>query len=236
MIQFILFALLLFLIIKFQNKFLLFFAINAIFLFEGLYFRSYYLIVVLIFDLFYFYFIWFKKCKHKILKISIFIIIGLFAVQVFLPVQFNILINIRQWLNANSGADASDRITAINDLIPSDNNVILFIINYLINLFRICFPFELLIKGNLLYYSFFVFQLFNIVIIIKCLFNYEQSSFKEKVVLLIIVSYYLVLVLFEPDFGSLVRHENAISLLIFYMLNDSERKSFKKIINFELIT
>ena len=114
-------------------------------------------------------------------------------------------------LNA-SRLDSVDAITQINDIFYS-NNLLTYTLNYFINLVRVLFPIELIVKG-IKYMPFVIFQVYLSVNILKKLKNIKYRNKTMKILMSIIVSYILVANLYEPDFGSFIRHEVALYFII----------------------
>ncbi len=194
------------------------FLVIAVFVVEGLVFRSYYLAMAVISSLIYFLIRFHKRGSNRTFKIIIFTFLfcflGLFVLKIVSISNYYYLINLRYLINQNR-LDSADAVTVIVDLIPNTNNVTIFMINYFINYIRILFPIELLTKG-VKYIPFIIYQ------IMFSLFLIRSSSivikFKKKhyyLFVAVIFGYLSVANLFEPDFGSLVRHE--ITLFPIYL-------------------
>ena len=115
----------------------------------------------------------------------------------------------------------TDSVTIIKNWVGGDNssNLPLFLLNYLINAVRMMVPFELAMKG-VQYLPFFCFQI-GVTVYLVHLFG-KLDEIKDETQFLaiaIFLGYVLASVLFEPDFGSWVRHEAAtfpiLHLLVF---------------------
>lgn len=194
-----------------------------IFLLEAIYFRSYYIIIGLLFIFIYKYLSSESKKDIKIGKIllivAISITLSLFALQKISPFAYDQIINMRYYQNSfreNSG----DANTAINDLIKS-KSPIFYCANYVINLVRILFPIELIMKG-IKYIPFIIYQIYFSINIMKRLKGINKNNIFNISILL---SYLLVSNLFEPDFGSVIRHEVALFfILIDIILGDKKNE------------
>lgn len=177
---------------------------------ESLCFRPYYIFGSLTIIITYFVLDKFNiKGKNKIIK-SLSLIILLVFIMIYLsqfikPTAYTGLIGRRDTL-----AEDIEAITVITDWIPG-NGYFNYCINYVINLFRMAFPFELL-KIGLKYIPFFIYQIYLTFNIIKSLRNINS---KNIVNISVIIGYWLMLFASESDFGTLVRHQ-AI-LLPFYL-------------------
>ena len=187
--------------------------IFTVFLIETVNFRSYYIIIGILYIVLNHCLNNPKKINYKksflVLIISIFV--SLSFLKILSPVTYNQIINMRynqNFLRLESG----DSITAINDLLPS-TNVFNYMINYLVNLFRILFPLELILKG-VKYIPFIIYQIyFTITVLLKT--KNEKDVRYNNSFLAIIIAYILVSNLFEPDFGSVIRHE--VSLYFIFL-------------------
>jgi hypothetical protein len=190
-------------------------------IFEGLFFRGYYLVVALLYVVFLF----LSKFKIPAFKKSIlvlcFIVIGMLLLKFFMPSTFSLVINLRNNLNA-AGA-SSDRRTMINDVLFNTRaSIFIFIINYLINLIRISIPFELLLSINPLYFAFFIFQIIYSSFLLLSTLSFRKFSRRDKFIVIFLISYYFTLNLFEPDFGSLARHECVSAPLLVSLLGRND--------------
>lgn len=173
-----------------------------------------------------------KRKGNGIKKIFILVTILFIALLIFLdvsrllrPDDYNELIMIRNRLTARRVGD-SDAQTLIVNLIEDNGNHFLFTVNYFINAVRIMFPFELLTKG-LYYFPFFIFQLLCTFSLLRCIMDLNKLNEKNKLMLYVMCAYYLVAFLFEPDFGSFVRHEAAAFPVLYYIMVDKKWKGEK---------
>lgn len=178
----------------------------------GVLFRKYLIIQGLIFILLKFY----LKRKKKILWIVLFLIVGV-VISLMIPDYIEkILVEIREYVNRDrEGSEYAKSI--INSLIKR-NGVWYAYLNYTLNTLRLLFPIELLFR-NIKYLPYIVFQLW----FTKKLWNWKKRL-DEKVILL--YSFILVSGIFEPDFGSFLRH--TVPYLI--IVTDLWRKNEKDII------
>lgn len=157
----------------------------------GILFRKYLLIQGFIFFIL-------KKIKisrhKKYLIVSILIIFLL--ISIVFPTQICEILNVRIITN-KSRQDSIYAVTIINNILPF-NGMSSSYINYLINTIRLLFPIELIFKGYK-YLPYILFQLW----FTKKLWNWKYNL-NDKVILL--YSFILVSGIFEPDFGSFLRH------------------------------
>ena len=91
-----------------------------------------------------------------------------------------------------------------------------FCINYVINLFRILFPLELIRKIK--YIPFVVYQLYLTYNLFLGLKNNRKEQFVN---LSFLLAYTLMLVASESDFGTLVRHQSVLMFSYLYLINSN---------------
>lgn len=219
------------LVIIIKNKISFYYKIILIFLLlflEGIYFREYYKLTALLFILVIFlFFITMSFSTKKRVLIIIAAILFCFAMaKLVMPDEFMEVVNVRDGLTTPKDG-SSDSITLIKNIFSGGNSTISFYINYFINFFRISIPIELLSKGAF-YIPFFIFQ---ITLIIRLRYEFIFIFSKDKVsikrlendilILAIIFAYFCVAVIFEPDFGSVVRHEIALYPFVFALYNSN---------------
>lgn len=202
-IQFLIDILLLIVIFKVKHKRLWWLLCLAILLLFGILFRSYLIIVGCIF----FYFLcgnrYFKNKRAFILLTFTLFLISSFALFKFDKSLFNNVFNIRSETNMFR-LNSDDAQTIIISIISGDG-YFASIINYFINMIRLIFPIELLIALRISYSLFF---LFNICWFYLFVSNRKVilKSRKQKEMLFLFFAFLLVSGLFEPDFGSFLRH------------------------------
>ena len=127
----------------------------------------------------------------------------------------------RMSVNRTRGNDP-DANTIILDVIENPARTIpLYIVNYVLAAFRMMFPIELIAKG-VQYVPFIVLQLCWTGLLCHAVWSASHGKWKEnwpeKRLLAVTVAWYLVAFLFEPDFGSFIRHQAAIFPVIFPVL------------------
>ena len=191
--------------------------LSVVLIFEVINFRSYYIVMLGMLWVLYVYFLIFLKKKNYENKnmnkvfilslLSFFLII--FIAQKISFENYNSLINARSSVNIyrNNSVDA---VTIIKDLLGENKNYILFIGNYIINFFRIMFPIELLMKG-IKYIPFVVYQIYITCNIIKAV---KKVNEKNILIIILIISYEMMAIIFEPDFGSFIRHQSTLFLFL----------------------
>ena len=173
------------------------------FIIFGMVFRSYLLIVGFLFAYFSF------MNKHIKNKNIIFLV----TVFLFFIVALCLFENNRNLFEVvfNSGVavnvgriDSVDAQTIIVPLINGDGYWA-SIANYFINVFRLLFPIELLFDLKISYVFFFLFNIWWFVLLVV---NRKMISknIKLKETVYLFFSFFLTSALFEPDFGSFLRH------------------------------
>lgn len=189
----------------------------AIFVFESMIFRSYYVLVALFTVYFYCVFAHMQKMNKKmeakqILMMLLFTVVVVWGFMLITKIVddklYVELMTARSKVNINRLRSADAR-TAIFDMLPSDGSLWKWILNYVINAVRMMFPLELLTKG-IKYIPFVIFQTISLVYLVvgfKKLQYVKNSAFVLS--LCVYCAYLLTSFVFEPDFGSWIRHETA---------------------------
>lgn len=195
---------------------------SIIFILESLVFREYYILVAGLSVIVYF--IISRQLNNKNKKennyikdlILIFLIffIGIFIAQFVVPSAYDQLVNRRDHLDLIETVN-----TIIVNLVPGEGYGN-FVINYIINFFRICFPIELIIYG-LKHSIFFIYQIMITFSLIKSLKKINENNI---VYVSIIIAYTLMLVASESDFGTLVRHQSVLLMFYIAMFQNMPRK------------
>jgi hypothetical protein len=187
-------------------------------------FRSYYIIIAVFYAAAYI-ISWFilgrKENKPtRLLHILVIafsgVLLCLLLLKAIIPDAYEEILRMHSRLNKNR-INSPDAITQINDLIPFGDNLILYMLNYIINLVRLLFPLELLfVDFSIKYLMFIIWQLFFTVQYIRCLINFNESKKSQALLipLCIMTAFVLVSALFEPDFGSFIRHQIAFFPMI----------------------
>lgn len=191
--------------------------IVGIFIFESMIFRSYYILVALFTVYFYCVFAHMQKKQKKmevkqILRMLLFTVIVVWAFMLTAKIVddklYIELIMARNKVNINR-IQSADARTAIFDIFPAGGSLWKWMLNYVINAVRMMFPLELLTKG-VKYIPFVIFQTISLVYLIvgfKKLQYVKNSAFVLS--LCVYCAYLLTSFVFEPDFGSWIRHETA---------------------------
>ena len=190
---------------------------------ESTSFRSYYIIMAAMSVLLYFIFLWLQK-RRRITKFIIFATVLMCFIGVFVFFYASSLVSYDDYdeaLNIRDNStgtirEAGGAASAIYNPIEVNGNLGVFMIDYVINAFRMMIPIELLLKSPG-YAPFFIYQIFILMYLFKALANIKAMDKKVVVALSCFVAYFFGSVVFEPDFGSWVRHE-ATTFPVFQLL------------------
>ena len=183
-------------------------------------YKSYYIIMAFFFMVI---FIAFSIIRVKKKRLRWFqylvVVVGLFAmVYVFLfsaralfPKDYDDIMDARNYSNQQG------QTTVIQEPFEHNGNLNIFFTDYMIDSVRMMFPFELVQIGAF-YVPFFAFQVFLLFYLVRGIKYMDELDDKSFIGLCIYLAYFLGSVLFEPDFGSFVRHEAATLPVIILMV------------------
>lgn len=203
-------------------------------LYEALHFRIYYSIMAMLMVTIYFIYIYFirnqkinKKSIIKIMLISLILFfIEVFIVQIINFNNYNAILNARNSVNVNR-IGSTDASTIINDLLGFNKNYFIFMGNYLINIIRLVFPLELITKG----YLQIIFMIYQMFITINLIKSCKEINDNNVLWIITVISFIMISTIFEPDFGSFVRHESTLFLILLEITNINYSKEKKEIKN-----
>lgn len=207
----------------------------AVYYWESNIFRSYYIIMAALTVFMYFIFIWLRS-REKIRRkhIILFVMACFIAVFLFLFLsQYISYDDYIQALNARDGttATAEGANSSIINPIEVNSNLGNFMVDYVINAFRMMVPIELLVKSPV-YAPFVVYQVFVMYYFFRTVKKLKKLDLKMIVTISCFSAYFLGSVIFEPDFGSWVRHEAAtfpiLQLLAFQSNIHEQEKETKE--------
>lgn len=206
-----------------QNIFFL-----TIFLFQIIYFREYYVGIIGLYILLKMLNTKKKKVNAKKLCVIMGIII-FFTLVIVKTVDislYNRVVNVRSSTNEYRDG-SSDAQTMITDVLSS-SDPLLYMVNYIINNIRILFPIELVTLG-IKYAPFVIYQVAIVLCVgaeLKKAIDEKNEKLKDKCYML--VAYVLVASIFEPDFGSVIRHEVAVMYIVLDVILYSNKEVSKK--------
>ncbi len=229
MIQFLIFFLM-YLIVIFPNfkPILKLIFIVGLFYWESTFFRPYVIIMGVLFVVAYMLLrfmqlkrirvTWKNMLYFLLILLSVFTLFILLA-QIIMPNEYEELINIRE-TSVNNLANSQ-----IENWIKSNGTLHIFLINYIINAIRMMIPFELLTKG-VSYFPFVIFQVFTLYYLFRAIRNLNYKTKSETIIALsIFIGYLLGSFIFEPDFGSFVRHESATFPILHLLITIPKNKT-----------
>lgn len=224
------FAVYIVLMLPFDNSLVKILMSAGILYFESTFFREYYILIAALILAVYVILTWFRRRGRiglgSMLAISVLlfltIYVAMLAAQIVMPDEYNQMLGLRAGYDTTFG-DNADASTLILNWIPGDNLPI-FMANYVINAFRMMVPVELALRG-FYYWPFCIFQLMVTLYMIHLISR--LNHIKEPVLFLalcVYLGYALASFIFEPDFGSWVRHEAAtFPVLHLLVLNAYQR-------------
>lgn len=206
------------------------FLVILAFVFESVFFRSYYILTAIFYICATIGLPVVRKIEKKgiiftILSIAVVLYAFLFISSFIMPEEYNKLINIRNRLTLGR-IGAENASTLIVNLISDNGNLLLYIANYFLNALRMLFPFELLTKGYL-QIAFMCFQLICTLFLLRKIKNYNIIKNDNDKFLNVMIAYFLTAFVFEPDFGSFVRHEAATFTVLFQIMTNNTHASDK---------
>jgi hypothetical protein len=128
--------------------------------------------------------------------------------------------------------DSPDAETMIVDIIRNDGNPLIFLVNIFLNTVRLMLPVELLllIDFRIRYLIFIGYQLITTSNYLKIALSvlHKETNNAQKVAFCVFTGFMLVSAIFEGDFGSWVRHESAILLIMLLMFFKQTNKQTNK--------
>ena len=141
-----------------------------------------------------------------------------------MPEEYNYIMGVRS-SQTDTRVGNADASTIIQDLIPG-SSLPMFLVNYLINAVRMMIPVELFMHG-VGYLPFLVFQLaltWYMAQLMRKIRNINDD--KQFIALAIFMGYVLASFMFEPDFGSWLRHESStFPVMILLVMSENQRAS-----------
>ena len=153
-----------------------------------------------------------KNIKIEIICLLLFgAISALLFLDLFMPDKLQMIFNGRASVNLARENDPNANTIILEWIENPTREWHLYLLNYIFSAIQMLFPIGLLFKG-IRYLPFIVFQFFLTTLMLLAVWSLLRGKWKEKKekrLLFITISWYLVAFLFEPDFGSFVRHQAA---------------------------
>lgn len=116
--------------------------------------------------------------------------------------------------------------TGITNWLSTDT-VWMFTLNWITVVFRLLFPLELIPMGPK-YWLFVIYQIIVTVFVVRAISNLKNNSKKVNLALFVYLGFLLGSAMFEPDFGSWVRHESVCFPILFVMSDMMGKKSVQR--------
>ena len=200
---------------------------GIVLLVEALLFRVYYAIMAMLIVTIYFVykkFIKNKKLNKKqfftIFIVSILIFFAeVFFVQLISYDNYDSILNARYSVNIWRQNDENAN-TIINDLLGKNTSFVKFIGNYIINFARLTFPIELIFKGI----KQIIFMFYQFTITINLIKSCKKINDENCLWIIFMISFIMISVIFEPDFGSFIRHETTTMLFLLEIMKINRKK------------
>lgn len=176
---------------------------------SGLIFRKY----LILQGIFFFFLKFYLKNKKNFLQRFIFLIT--FFILSFTMSDFiqEILVGVREYVNR--GREGNEYAKSIINSVIKKEGVWFAYLNYILNILRLLFPVELLTR-SIKYLPYVIFQLWFTSKLWKW-----RKSLNNKVILL--YSFILISGIFEPDFGSFLRHTVPYLMIIMALWRKNEK-------------
>ena len=191
------------------------FLVCFIFLLIAIILREYYILMAFFFVILYVIYtvlrnINIKNYKYLIAITCIILVVLSFLIfsSIFMPKHYKKLERVK--LNVS---EATTDIHSVVELIDNPNEVTL-LIDYIITFIRLLFPFELLSLG-FKYWPYVFYQLMITYYVIKSIIYLKKNDENTNIALLAYLAFLIGSSMFEPDFGSWIRHEAVFCPILF---------------------
>lgn len=203
----------------------------VIFVLESIFFREYYILVSVFSIMFFAAFDFIREGKVKIKSRAIYIIgivfvaliIFMVSAKLLMPDEYSIVMTVRSKVNQHR-IGSTDATTMITAAVDSNGNLFLWLLNYAITSIRMLFPIELLLKSPI-YLPYIILQIILSHYLLKACKNITKFKDTPTVMAIsVFLAFLVVSFVFEPDFGSWVRHESTsfpITMLFINQLNNT---------------
>jgi hypothetical protein len=147
------------------------------------------------------------------------LLISLVLVQFITPENYNAMWVVRSSVN-KLREGSPDGETAMFDVIRNNGDPLIFFVNIFLSIVRLMLPVELLLIGvNLRYCLFIAYQFIITAYYLKITgaMSHKQVDETQKIAFCVFTGFLLGSGLFEPDFGSWIRHESAVLPVLLLM-------------------
>lgn len=189
-----------------------------IFYWESNTFREYYIMMAAMTIAIFVVLSWLRRRKRSANSYAVIAIIACFiAMYMFMfASQFVDKQGYQDALSVRDNYSNDDATSVINNPIEVNGNYANFVIDYAVCAVRMMVPVEMIFKSPV-YAPFFAYQVFVVVYLFRALKNLNKLNDQLFLSLVCFMAYLFGSFVFEPDFGSWLRHE-ASAFPIFYFL------------------
>ncbi|MBR3164494.1 hypothetical protein IKF15_04340 [Candidatus Saccharibacteria bacterium] len=207
---------------------------SLLFLLESLYFRIYYLILAALIPIIYITLKKTKRNKTNPYKVIIALLAAFYALTFMAGLissdGIESILTARSTINNQRIAlGDKDANTMINEVLGENKNFLIFSINYFIDFIRLLLPLELLMKG-VKYFPFVLYQSLILAFMIQAIRNKNIIDADKKIALSCMLGFIMVSAIFEPDFGSFIRHQSCLLPILMLVMPDQYKCNKKEII------
>lgn len=221
----LLFFLLIFIVISLsiKNEYIKVILCALVFYWESTFYRTYYIIMAAMTIFLFLIFKWLRSRTNIQKKHIVLTIIMCFA-AIFIFLYASQFVSYEDYISALNVRDEStitDATSIIRNPIEVNGNFAIFMLDYVIDAIRMMIPIELIFKSPV-YAPFFIFQIFILYYYIRVMINIKKINTNMVLVLSCFSAYLFGSFIFEPDFGSWVRHESATFPIMQMMVLQSE--------------
>lgn len=181
---------------------------STIFTIESIFFRTYYLILAAMTPIVYMALGDRNRQKRNAWKVLPRTILLFFLVTyvagLISPEGLNSIFSARSSVNDFRTKDADSMIV---ELFGKNTNFLVFCANYLVDFIRLLLPLELVVK-SIKYIPFVIYQIILTMLIFRTIALRRDD--KDNMLLAVIIGFLCISAIFEPDFGSFVRHQACV--------------------------
>lgn len=185
-----------------------------IYLLISLFLREYYVLMAFFFMVIFIVDYLINKFKIKKYRLTIGIlclILSIFLLlilsSIFIPNQYDKLVR-----NRTNISNASTDIHVISEN-QENTNMFILLLDYIIVCVRLMFPIELIPLG-IKYFPYVFYQILITYLILKSVRNIKENDKNKKLALFSYIAFLIGSAMFEPDFGSWIRHEAVFFMIL----------------------
>lgn len=212
------FFIMLIILLPIKNTFIKIIGCCGIYYWESNTFREYYIMMAAMVVVLYFIFLWLRKRRNiKTYYVILSIIISVSAMIAFVYASQYVAPDAYEDVMIVRDKYSNDEATSsIKNPIEVNGNFGIWAFDYILAAIRMMIPVEMILKSPV-YAPFFVYQIFVLIYLVRAMKNVKRLDTQLLLSLACFSAYILGSFVFEPDFGSWVRHE-AAAFPIFYLM------------------